>query len=78
MFLTLESATSGSARYASVSRVAAFALMAASRPSFTAVPGLTGQRRLARAVEDDVVRFRLPALLPFDFEFQGATGSENT
>jgi hypothetical protein len=33
------------------------------------VPGrLTGQRRLARAVEDDVVRFRLPALLPFDFE----------
>ena len=33
------------------------------------VPGrLTGQRRLTRAVEDDVVRFRLPALLPFDFE----------
>lgn len=32
-------------------------------------PGrLTGQRRLARAVEDDVVRFRLPALLPFDLE----------
>src|SRR3954454_20190196 len=29
---------------------------------------LTGQRRLARAVEDDVVRFRLPALLPFAFE----------
>src|SRR3954447_9035816 len=33
------------------------------------VPGcLTGQRRLVRAVEEDVVRFRLPALLPFDFE----------
>src|SRR4051794_3809454 len=33
------------------------------------VPGrLAGQRRLARAVEDDVVRFRLPALLAFDFE----------
>ena len=32
-------------------------------------PGrLTGQRRLARAVDDDVVRFRLLALLPLDFE----------
>ena len=29
---------------------------------------LDGQRRLARAVEDVVVRFRLPALLPFDRE----------